>query len=197
MVSKQELGDKIFRWLVEIDEETSRRVAANGCPLCGGPLHRGDFPRKPRGELLALCGEVFTRRISLCCGRQGCRRRATPPSVRYLGRRVYLGVAVVLASALLFAAPVKEVRRATEIPSRTLKRWSAYWQFDFPESRLFEEQRGLFVPPLCTATLPASLMARFEQVGRDDVEVLVRTLCFLSPMTTGSICDGARFLRVE
>ncbi len=45
------LGDKIFRWLVEIDEATCRRVAAAGCRSCGGPLHRGDYPRKPRGGL--------------------------------------------------------------------------------------------------------------------------------------------------
>ena len=115
------LDDNIFQKLVAIDEETCRRVAAAGCLSCGGPLHRGDYPRKPRGGLLAVAGEVFSRRISLCCGRRGCRHRATPPSVRFLGRRVYLGVAVVLASiAAQAAATAREVRRATGIPSRTV-----------------------------------------------------------------------------
>ena len=196
MVSKLEIGDKIFRWLVEIDEETSRGVAARGCPLCEGPLHRGDYPRKPRGGLLAIAGEAFSRRISLCCGRKGCRRRATPPSVRFLGRRVYLGMAVVLASALLCAKTAKEVERATEIPRRTVQRWSTWWQAEFPRSQLYEEQRGRFLPPLCTATLPQSLMARFAQVGGPEEEVLVRTLCFLSPLSTGSVRGGARYLRV-
>ena len=32
--------------------------------------------------------------------REGCRRRHTPPSVRFLGRRVYAGLVVVLVSAM-------------------------------------------------------------------------------------------------
>src|SRR5258708_17558960 len=110
MGSKPEIGDKFFRWLAEIDEETSRQVALGGCPACGGRLHRGDYPRKPRGGLLGIAGEVFSKRISLCCGRAGCRKRATPPSVRFLGRRIYLGAAVVLASALACMMAVARVR---------------------------------------------------------------------------------------
>ena len=108
------VGDKILQWLVDIDEEICRRVAAAGCAWCGGPLHRSDYPRKPRGGLFAVAGEVFHRRLSLCCGWAGCRRRATPPSVRFLGRRVYLGVAVILASAVAGGlAKVGAVKRAT------------------------------------------------------------------------------------
>ena len=44
--------------------------------------------------------EAFGRRFSLCCGREGCRHRATPPSVRFLGRRVYVGAVVIVASAI-------------------------------------------------------------------------------------------------
>jgi hypothetical protein len=64
MVPSPSSGDKIFQWLVEIDEETSRRVAEAGCRWCAGPLHRGDYARKPRGGLLALAGEAFCRRFS-------------------------------------------------------------------------------------------------------------------------------------
>jgi hypothetical protein len=112
---------------------------------------------------------------------------------------------VVLASALLCAAMAakgrraasKEVRRETEIPTRTLHRWSTFWQGEFPRSPLFEEQRGHFMPPLETASLPASLMARLWQAGRSDKEVLVRTLCFVSPLTTGSVRGGARYVRLQ
>ena len=40
--------------------------------------------------------EAFSRRFSLCCGRDGCRHRATPPSVRFLGGRVYVGAVVIV-----------------------------------------------------------------------------------------------------
>jgi hypothetical protein len=196
MVPSSSVGDKIFQWLVEIDEETSRRVAQGGCRWCGGRLHRGDYLRKPRGGLLAQAGEAFCRRFSLCCGRRGCRRRAMPPSVRFLGRRVYLGVAVVLASILaLTATSAREMERQTGIPGRTVRRWHAYWESDFPRSRLFQEQRGRFLPPLCVERLPASLLERFERQDRDGEEVLLRTLCFLAPLTTQSVPDGSRFVR--
>lgn len=195
MVTNQKIGDKIFGWLVEIDEATSREVAARGCPVCGGPLHRGDYPRKPRGGLLGLAGEVFSKRISLCCGHQGCRRRATPPSVRYLGRRVYLGVAMLLASALLCTQASPQVERETGVPRRTVSRWGQWWQSEFPRSQLYKEQQGRLLPLLSLEAMPASLIERFEAEGRDLEEVLVRTLCWLSPLTTGAAVDGARFMR--
>jgi len=85
------LGSEFFEGLVAIDAEITARVAAAGCRFCGGPLHRGDYDRKPRGGAVAVAAEAFTRRFSLCCGREGCRRRAMPPSVRFLGRRVAWG----------------------------------------------------------------------------------------------------------
>jgi hypothetical protein len=192
------LGDKILQWLVHTDEESCRRVAAARCPHCGGPLHRGDYARKPRGGLLAAAAEVFTTRLSLCCGWPGCRRRSTPPSVRFLGRRVYLGVAVLMAGIVSRAvATPREVKRATGIPPRTVGRWRAWWQTGFPEGRLFQEQRGRFLPPLVIAELPASLVERFDRAGRDFAEALVRTLSFLAPLTTASVADGSRFVRVE
>ena len=91
---------------------------------------------------------------------------------------------------------VREVRRTSGIPTRTVNRWGTFWRRDFPRSRLFEEQRGRFLPPLATGSLPASLMERFEREGRDVQEVLVRTLAFLAPLTTGSVAGGAGFVRV-
>ena len=194
------VGDKILQWLVEIDEGTCVRVAAAGCVWCRGPLHRSDYPRKPRGGLLAVGGEVFTRRLSLCCGWEGCRRRSTPPSVRFLGRRVYLGVAVLLASIASQAlATAREVKRATGIRARTVSRWRRWWQTGFAEGRLLEAQRGRFLPPLVIAELPRSLVERFEiaaGAGQDLATALVRTVGFLAPLTTTSVADGARFVRV-
>ena len=98
MVDEVDLGREFCTLLEQHDEGVARRVAAEGCPRCDGPLHRGDYERKPRGALIAPAGEEFVRRFSLCCGREGCRKRATPPSLRFLGRRVYLGAVVIVAS---------------------------------------------------------------------------------------------------
>ena len=91
-----EMGIEFFEGLMAIDEAIVERAAQEPCRDCGGPLYRGDYPRKPRGGLLAGAAEAFGRRFSLCCGRDGCRHRATPPSVRFLGRRVYVGAVVIV-----------------------------------------------------------------------------------------------------
>jgi hypothetical protein len=68
---------------VALDEQIARRVAEAGCQHCGGPLHRADYERKPRGAHLPVAGEAFRTRFSLCCGTEGCCKRALPPSVRF------------------------------------------------------------------------------------------------------------------
>ncbi len=197
MLPRFTIGDKIFGWLVDVDEAACRLVAEAGCSHCGGPLHRGDYPRKPRGGLLAAGGELFSRRLSLCCGWEGCRRRATPPSVRFLGRRVYLGVAMILAGMASRAlGRAGAVKRTTGIPARTVQRWRTWWQTRFPESRLFQAERGRFLPPLGIAELPVSLVERFGPAGGDLVEAVVRTLGFMAPLTTASVLDGSRFVRL-
>jgi hypothetical protein len=198
MVPAYVVDDKILQWLVDIDEGACARVAAAGCRWCGGPLHRSDYPRKPRGGLLVAAGEVFTRRLSLCCGWEGCRRRATPPSVRFLGRRVYLGAAVVVAGMAAQAlATARQVKRATGIPARTIERWRQWWHTGVASGPLFEAKRGLFVPPLVVTELPRSLVERFGDAGREPARALVQALGFLSPLTTASVRDGSRFVMVR
>ena len=187
------LGHQLLVELVEVDENITRQVAAAGCPECGGPLYRSDYDRKPRGGLLVPETDAFRRRFSLCCGREGCRRRTTPPSVRFLGPKVYVGAAVLLASALaLLVQGATELRRSTGIPTRTVRRWGGWWRTEIPVTALFLALAGRIVPPLETATLPLSLLERLTGTA---IERLVSALGLLAPLTTRSVPDGAWFLR--
>ena len=62
-------------------------------------MHSASFARQPRGGPAGLDAEC-ERRLSFCCAAADCRKRLTPPSVRFLGRKVYLGAVVVLPTAL-------------------------------------------------------------------------------------------------
>ncbi len=187
------LEGEFFDVLTTIDEGIVKRVAEGGCPHCGGPLHRGDYPRKPRGRLIAEAARAFDSRFSLCCGRDGCRKRATPPSVRFLGRRVYVGAAVIAASAVaLHVAAAAAIRRATGIAPRTVRRWLGWWHGPFTKTSVFVAICARMVPVPARRDLPESLLARLRGVAAARVEKL---LAILAPLTTTSVADGSRFVR--
>ena len=49
MVDQIPLDREFFSLLEQEDARIAEQVAAAGCPECGGPLHRSDYERKPRG----------------------------------------------------------------------------------------------------------------------------------------------------
>ena len=173
---------RFFELLVRIDQELARQTHAAGC-ACGGVLHRGDYPRKPRGCLIEV-RVAFETRFSFCCNL--CRKRTTSVSVRFLGRRVYLALAVVLVSAR-HAGQTPAARRAAallEVPVRTLGRWRHWWQEQFPLTGLWRGACARFMPPVVLAEIPGALLDRFAGTAG---ESLTRMLAFLSPLTTSSL----------
>jgi hypothetical protein len=171
-----------FRLLLRVDQELAGDAKAVGC-ACGGVLHRANYPRKPRGCPDEVRAD-FESRLSFCCNR--CRRRTTSMSVCFLGRRVYLALAVVLLSARHAGqtAAAARLSGALDIPVRTLERWRRWWRECFPLTPLWQVACARFMPPVATEQCPASLLERF--VG-DAEEALMRLLVFLSPLTVRAI----------
>jgi len=192
MVDQFEVGCEFFAQLAVEDERSARRVAAARCLLCGGPLHRSDYDRKPRGGLIAAAGEDFVRRFSLCCGREGCRRRSLPPSLRFLGRRVYLGVVVIVASMVAQSlATAGAIVRATGVPARTTRRWLRWWRDPFTSTEVFVTIRARLIA-VAVAGLPASIVDRLP----GDASARVRAMLgLLGPITCKSVPDGSRISR--
>ncbi len=187
-----EMGIEFFEGLRAIDEAIVERAAKEPCRDCGGPLYRGDHPRKPRGGLLAVAAEAFGRRFSLCCGREGCRRRAMPPSVRFLGRRVYVGAVVVVASAIALTTMAAIAVRATGVPARTMRRWLRWWRGPFTTSAPFVELSARLVPAPERQRLPLSLL---ERLAADRSVSVAKLLAWLAPITTTSCPDGSLLVR--
>jgi len=188
-------GGSVGRLLGHCDAELAEKCRLQGCLLCGGALHRAFYPRKPRGLFEAEWAE--SRRHSFCCGREGCRKRHTPPSVRFLGRRVYVGVVVVLVSALrhgVTPARFEVLREKLGIDRRTAERWRRWWLEEFSTSRVWRAARGCFKAAFSETRLPLSLCEAFgvEELegwvaGRGEQgerrNRLLNLLGFLSPLS--------------
>lgn len=193
MFDRIELGIEFFEGLMAIDAAIVERAAEEPCRDCGGPLYRGDYPRKPRGGRLAIVAEVFGRRFSLCCGRDGCRHRATPPSVRFLGRRVYVGAVVIVATVVALAsASAAGAERATGVAARTTRRWLRWWRGPFTTSAPFVELSARLVPAFSRSELPTSVL---DRLGGAPAMRVSKLLLWLAPLTTASSPSGSRLLR--
>ena len=128
----------------------------------------------------------YSSRLSFCCA--VCRKRATSPSVRFLGRRVYLALAVVLVSGSRTASTSTGVRLGAElgVARQTLQRWQAWWTLQFPLTPLWRATCARFMPPVAQAQIPGELIARFAGLAHEAThEAIVRLLIWLSPATVG------------
>jgi len=150
--------------LLLMDQELAEEARQGGCS-CGGVLHRADFPRKPRGGPPNLPAE-YCYRFSFCCNREGCRKRVTPPSVRFLGRKVYLHAVIILVAALRQGATPRRLQELSqvldlEIDRRTIARWRVFWQEQFPRTAFWKVARGFLLPLVDAASLPLELLRRY------------------------------------
>lgn len=174
---------RFWLFLLDVDKDLAEEARRERCANCRGPLHAAHYQRKPRGAAEGL-GAEFAWRLSFCCGREGCRKRRTPPSVRFLGPKVYLGVLVVLVTAMRQGPTprsTRELERLFGADRRTLGRWQKLWLEIFPRTSFWVNEKARFMPPLDETLLPLSFFDRFRG---DAFEEKVRALLlFLSPIT--------------
>lgn len=173
-------------FLLTIDRDLAETTRKQGC-ACGGRLHRADYPRKPRADSHML-PETFKSRFSFCCNRDECRKRTTPPSVRFLGRKIYLGAFIILISAMRHGPTPRRARELTTlfgIDRRTIVRWEQFWREHFPQSHFWKTAGARVILLADVATLPLSLLNAFR-VRYDDCDGWGRLLRFLSPSTTAT-----------
>lgn len=174
-------------WLMlyAIDQKIAKKFQSKPCQRCGSNLHKNNFPRKPRGIPLEF--EVhFSSRFSFSCGR--CDKRATPPSARFLGRKVYISLFVVLIPYLVLTNlnTANFFSKLINLPPNTfspvtLKRWLRWWD-NVPYSRIWKKIRGNLGPNMDNLALPLFLIEQFQIQEVDPSLIMMAMLGFLSPM---------------
>jgi hypothetical protein len=176
---------RLYKLLFEIDQDLAAEAKAKGCH-CGGRLDSARYRRKPRGLPTELEDQDdYKKRHSLCCAKEGCRCRTTPPSLRFLGRKVYVGAVVVLVAALRHGpTPVRiaKLRKFVGVSVRTVNRWRQWWRLIFVGTPFWKAARGLLRVPLDEQSLPLALLEAFPD--HDAQSRLVCLLRFISPLST-------------
>jgi hypothetical protein len=174
---------RLYEILEQVDKDLASKAKIERCRYCGAVLHRGDYTRKPRG------GPSWDKRYSFCCSRDGCRKRKTPPSVRFLGRKVFVGFVVVLVSAMMHGPNPQRLKRLQQelvIDRRTVKDWRQWWTEIFVQGPFWKAARGRFAYRLAEVRMPLSLVKAFDARQTDG---LVNLMKFLSPITTDSCAE--------
>ncbi len=174
---------RFWLFLLAVDLDLAETTRKQGCP-CGGRLHSANYLRKPRGTPVQLPKEQRLR-LSFCCDRDGCRKRVTPPSVRFLGPKVFLGPIVILISAMRQGPSPRRVRELFarfRANRRTIARWQVFWREHFPQTPFWKRARARLVPLVEIVTLPYSLVD-FFLARHHRCRGWTLLLRFLSPIT--------------
>ncbi len=138
---------RLHKLLVKFDHDLARAARAQGC-YCGGKLHSAHYPRKPKG-VPANVREFYCERLSLCCAEDDCRERMTPPSLRFLGRRVYVAVTMLLVSVMVNGgtrAQLSKLSREFGVDRHTVARWREWWCTTFVQTRFWQAKQAAFAP---------------------------------------------------
>jgi hypothetical protein len=170
----------LYVFLQQLDLDAITKAKADPCAFCGGQLDRSDIPRKPRGAVLDLEEKVY--KYSLCCREEGCRRRNTPASLRFMGRKVFLGFFILFASSLPSKREgdsILKISGELEVSPQTLTRWLKYWREQFKMTPFWRREQGLFTPPY-EDNFACLLISRFNVVETNH-DSWAKLLNFLAP----------------
>jgi hypothetical protein len=173
----------LFYLLHCIDLDLAREHQSARCPYCGGPLYHSGYQRKPRGGADRIPDEYLVR-LSLCCGRERCRRRTLPPSSLFMGRRVYWGCVILVVMTLRQNRPngssTSRLMRLFGVSRNTIKRWITYFRDIFPSSDQWERLRGRISSLVRDSELPGGLVRYFLDHSESAEKALAGCLRFLA-----------------
>lgn len=173
----------LFSVLHRIDKDLAEHCRQSGCPYCHGALYYAPYYRQPRGVPEDVPSE-YTLRLSLCCGREGCRRRVLPPSCLFMGRKVYWRAVILVVVTLRQGKPqrrsINKLQEMFSIPRKTIVRWIHHFHALFPTSSQWQRLRGRLSGQVSNDNLPGELLEYFIKHCSSAAEGLIGCLRFLA-----------------
>ena len=183
MLSELLKNKSLFYDLYTIDKDIAVQCRQMPCPFCGGTLHYANYFRKPRGEPDGVDEKCFIR-FSLCCGNEGCRHRVMPPSCRFMGRKVYWYI-VILVIVSDWQNKVRKINvfrlsKLFGISRNTIVRWIEFFKNIFPFSSQWQKLRGQASAFISNHDLPSNLVNYFVSIKSCVKVGIISWLKFLS-----------------
>lgn len=172
-------------FLLMVDQEMSISVFRAKCLYCGGTLHQANYPRSPMG-VPSNFREYYEERLSFCC--DTCRRRSTPESVRFFGRRWYSAAFFMFICLLQLGITERRLAQFKKhtgmtVSEKTWKRWRKWWRECFVSTPFWQQYKGLVIINIDDSpALPRALYEVFSGTSSERMRLLLR---FLSPLTSG------------
>jgi hypothetical protein len=139
MYSKILKDASFYSLQIEIDKKTASAMREKGCP-CGGGLNVANFQRKTRGVPESIEAK-FNLRFSFCCNKEGCRKRKTPPTVRFAGRKLWAAQLVLILSGDCSSQTEKCFKQKFGASSRVIRQWRHWWAQIFSQSKFWTKSR--------------------------------------------------------
>ncbi len=133
---------RFFSFLFSLDQETAGRIKERRCPVCGGQLDAAKYSRVARGLAEAPDKrELYV--FSMCC--RHCRKRVTPPSLRFSGQKQHAKGVILLAHVLdkgVTKRKITKLRELLGVSERTIRRWLRAWQAKIAGSTWWRELKA-------------------------------------------------------
>lgn len=160
-----------FFFLLKIDQDICTLMKIKGCIFCGDKLDQSDFFRSSGFGIPKDCESECLRRHSLCCRKDGCRKRLTTPSVRFLPYKCYLTTIIILISTMsngINGKRLLSLKAQLGVHRETLRKWQTWWQETFCQSPYWKVQKGRF-QGIDDKGMPSTLLEQFKK-NHDNLE---------------------------
>ena len=146
-ISKLFGSARFFAFAQSLDEQLADDLKQKGCPFCGGALHFSCYQRKSRSPFDIPLPERWDTFFSLCCAKEGCRRRSRPLSIRYAGRSPHSAGVLLLCNLLHTGGAQRAIVALCKelmVSERTVRRWLRFWKTTCLRTKWWRELAGRF-----------------------------------------------------